>query len=62
MKSKVVGKGSAMSTQRIMIEYKHMLMSKDFKDILKIDMVKDNIYIWKLVFNVTKYEISKELR
>ncbi len=62
MRGKVSGKGSAMSTQRILIEYKCMVQSQDFKDILKIDMVKDNIYLWKLSFDVSKYEISKELK
>ena len=62
MRGKVSGKGSAMSTQRILIEYKCMVQSQDFKDILKIDMVKDNIYLWRLSFDVSKYEISKELK
>ena len=62
MRGKITGKGSAMSTQRILIEYKAMVQSQDFKDILQMEMIKDSIYVWKLVFNVSKYEISKELK
>jgi ubiquitin-conjugating enzyme E2 Q len=62
MRTKVTGKGSAMSTQRIFIEYKGMLQSQDFKEILQMEMIKDNTYVWKLVFDVSKYEISKELK
>jgi hypothetical protein len=39
-----------------------MLSSKDFKDVVKIEMVKDSLYTWKICFNLTNYEISKELR
>lgn len=39
-----------------------MLTSVDFKDICTIEFVKDNLYNWKAVFDITKYEISKELR
>ena len=39
-----------------------MLSSKDFKNILKIEMVNDNIYSWKVSFNITNYEIPKELK
>lgn len=45
-----------------MTEYKGMLSSKDFKEMLKIEMVKDNIYTWKLSFDITNYEVSKELK
>ena len=29
---------------------------------LKIDMVGDNIYTWKVTFDLSKYEISNELK
>ena len=45
-----------------MIEFKALLSSKDFKDIMKIDFVKDNLYLWRVTFDITKYELSKELR
>lgn len=62
MKSKVQGKGSVMATQRIMVEYKAMLQSKDFKGLMKIDVPGDNFYTWKITFDLSKYEISKELK
>jgi ubiquitin-conjugating enzyme E2 Q len=39
-----------------------MLTSTDFKDILNIDFVKDNMFTWRVTFDITKYEIHKDLK
>jgi hypothetical protein len=39
-----------------------MLKSTEFKDKLKIEFFKNNMYIWKVSFDIIDYEISKELR
>lgn len=46
MKNKISGKGSAMATERIMIEYKGLMRSTEFKDILSIDFKNNNMYTW----------------
>ena len=37
-------KGSAMANKRIINDYKGLLTSSDFKDIVKIDFVRENMY------------------
>jgi hypothetical protein len=39
-----------------------MLKSSEFKDKLKIEFYKNNMYIWKVSFDIMNYEISKELK
>ena len=62
MKNKISGKGSVMATKRISDEYKCLMNSHDFINIVKIIMVRDNMYNWHISFNLKKYEISKELK
>lgn len=62
MVKSIQNKGNAMANKRIIADYKGMLTSTDFKEICTIDFVKENMYQWKAVFNITKYEISKDLR
>jgi hypothetical protein len=62
MKNKISGKGSAMATERITIEYKGLMRSSDFKNILFIDFKNNNMYNWDVVFDITKYEISADLK
>ena len=62
MKDKLTGKGSAMATERIQLEYKGLIKSSDFKSIIAIDMKNDNLYNWIVTFDITKYEIGNELK
>lgn len=50
-----------MATQRIQKEYISMMKSTEFKDKVKIDFHQNNMYAWKVIFDITKYEVSKEL-
>ena len=45
-----------------MKEYKGLITAQDFKDIMTIAFVKDNIYTWKVVFDLKNYETYKELK
>lgn len=38
-----------------------MMKSTEFKDKVKIDFHQNNMYAWKVIFDITKYEVSKEL-
>ncbi len=52
MANKYTGKGSALATQRIQKEYVGMLSSEEFKDKVKVEFFKDNMYIWTVSFNL----------
>lgn len=39
-----------------------LLQSDEFKDKLAIDFFKDNMYVWRVKFDLIKYEISKHLK
>jgi hypothetical protein len=45
-----------------MVEYKSMVSAKDFKNLMKIEIPNDNFYTWRIAFDLSKYEISKELK
>jgi len=62
MIEKITGKGSALSTQRITKDYVGLMKSTEFKDKLKIEFYKNNMYIWKVCFDILNYEISKDLK
>lgn len=62
MTEKFTGKGSPLSTQRIGKDYAGMMKSSEFKDKLKIEFFKNNMYVWKVSFDILNYEISKELK
>lgn len=62
MKDKIQGKGSEMATNRIMSEYKILMKSSDFKNIMTIDMKNDNLYNWTVIFDLSKYETSPDLK
>jgi hypothetical protein len=51
-----------MATERIQVEYKGLIRSSDFKNIITIDMKNDNMYNWTITFDITKYEISNDLK
>ena len=42
-----------MATERIMAEYRNMVKSSDFKNIAGVEFVRDNLYTWKIVFDIT---------
>jgi hypothetical protein len=62
MSAKLTGKGSALATQRIQKDYAGLLASSEFKDKVTVDFFKDNMYIWRVKFDLHKYEISKNLK
>ena len=39
-----------------------LLASSEFKQKLQIDFFKDNMYVWKVRFDLQNYEISKTLK
>ena len=57
----MIGKGSASANKRILIEYKGLTTSKDFKN-FQITFREDNVYIWKIVFDIPKFDVTKELK
>lgn len=56
-----IGKGSATANKRIFLEYKGLTSSKEFKN-SKIVMEENNIYKWKILFEILKFDLSKELK
>ena len=38
------------------------MKSSEFKDKLNIEFFKNNMYIWKVSFDILSYEISNELK
>lgn len=60
--SRLTGKGSALASQRIKKDYVGLLQSEEFKDKVAIDFFKDNMYVWRVKFDLIKYEISKQLK
>lgn len=35
------------------------MCSEEFKDIIEIDFIKDNIGLWNITFNLEGYELHK---
>lgn len=62
MTAKLTGKGSALATQRIQKDYAGLMASSEFKDKVTVDFYRDNMYIWRVKFDLMKYEITKTLR
>lgn len=38
------------------------MKSSEFKEKIKIEFFKNNMYIWKVSFDIANYEISNELK
>lgn len=38
------------------------MKSSEFKDKLKVEFFKNNMYIWKVSFDLIKYEVSNDLK
>ncbi len=55
------GKGSATGSKRLFLEYRALSSSKDFKNV-KIVFKEDNAYVWRMVFDILKFDLSKELK
>lgn len=51
-----------MATNRIIKEYKSLLSSHDFKEIVNVKFIKDNVYQWLVIFDIAKYEIYDKLK
>ena len=62
MMDKVIGKGSAMANNRIMKEYKSLSKSEEFKGVILVSFIKDNIYTWHVEVDLTLYECHPKLK
>lgn len=62
MAKRLTGKGSALASQRINKDYIGLMGSGEFKNIAECEFYKDNMYVWRLSFNLFKYEVSKNLK
>lgn len=62
MAKRYTGKGSALATQRIQKDYVCLLSSSEFKDKVTVDFFKDNMYIWKVQFDLVSYEVGSSLK
>ena len=62
MAKRLTGKGSALASQRINKDYIGLMSSGEFKDIAQCEFFKDNMYVWRLGFDLQKYEVSKTLK
>jgi hypothetical protein len=62
MATRVTGKGSALASQRIKKDFIGLQGSSEFKDKISIDFFKDNMYVWRIKFDLVNYEISKKLK
>lgn len=62
MAGKLTGKGSALASQRIQKDYVGLLSSSEFKEIIEANFYKDNIYVWRVKFDLERYEISPALK
>ena len=58
MTSRYTGKGSALASQRIQKDYVGIMQSLEFKDKLTVEFLKDNLYVWRMKFDLINYEIS----
>lgn len=56
-----IGKGSAIATKRLMLEYRGLKESKEFKHVT-ITIKEDNVYIWRMAFDILKFDLTKELK
>ncbi|MDR3549565.1 MAG: hypothetical protein P4M11_15075 [Candidatus Pacebacteria bacterium] len=56
-----IGKGSASANKRLLIEYRSLSTSKDFKN-FALTFKEDNVYIWRMVFDILKFDLTKELK
>ena len=54
--------GSALASQRIRKDYVGLLNSSEFKEKMEIQFTGDNMYVWRVRFDIQRYEISKELK
>ena len=62
MAQRVTGKGSKAASSRIQKDYIGLLASTEFKEMMTVDFLKDNMYVWRVKFDLQKYEISKSLK
>lgn len=62
MTGKLTGKGSALANKRIQNDYVGLLASSEFKEKLAVEFIKDNMYIWRIKFNLQSYDFSKNLK
>ncbi len=61
MEKLFIGKGSASANKRLLIEYRGLTTSKDFKN-FTVNFKENNVYIWRINFDILKFDLSKELR
>ena len=52
MTSTMTGKGSALANQRILKDYVSLLKSDEFKGKMEVDFAGDNMYVWRVRFDL----------
>lgn len=62
LESKFIGKGSVTATKRILKEYKHFQTNADLENFEIKFKNGDNFYVWTLVLDILKFELTEELK
>lgn len=52
MTSTMTGKGSALASQRIIKDYAALLNSDEFKGKMEVEFAGDNMYVWRVRFDL----------
>jgi len=61
MQKMFIGKGTSAASYRLFLEYKNLTTSKDFKN-FTLSFKEENLYIWKMTFDILKFDLSQTLR
>ena len=62
LENKFMGKGSVTATKRILKEYKHFQTNSDLDNFEIKFQGGNNFYVWKLVLDILKFDLTPELR
>ena len=62
MSKKLTGKGSATSSQRIGKDYAGLIKSSEFKNKIEIEFYNNNMYVWRVYFDLINYQVSASLK
>lgn len=62
LEKKFIGKGSSTATKRILQEYKHFQTNADLENFEIKFKNGDNFYVWTLVLDILKFELTEELK
>ena len=62
MSKKFTNKGSAVESQRIGKDYAGLMKSSEFRNKLTVDFHNNNMYVWRVYFDLLNYEVSANLK